>query len=50
MRKTFAKNVYKALKGDLFRTSKVLRHTSVLTTLRYLSFEQNEIDRAILAA
>ena len=49
MRKTFAKNVYKILKGDLFRTSQAMRHTSVVTTLRHLSFEQSEIDQAILA-
>ena len=49
LRKTFATNVHKALGGDLFRTSKAMRHSSPLTTLRYLSFKQEEIDRAILA-
>lgn len=49
LRKTFAKNVHEALRGDLFRTSKALRYSSPLTTLRYLSFEQGEIDRAILS-
>ena len=49
LRKTFANNVHKALGGDLFRTSKAMRHSSPLTTLRYLSFKQEEIDRAILA-
>ena len=49
MRKTFANNVHKALGGDLFRTSKAMRHTSPLSTLRYLSFKQEEIDRAILS-
>ncbi len=49
MRKTFANNVHKALGGDLFRTSKAMRHSSPLTTLRYLSFRQDEIDRAILS-
>jgi integrase len=49
MRKTFASNVHKALGGDLFRTSKAMRHSSPLTTLRYLSFKQEEIDRAILS-
>ncbi len=49
LRKTFAKNVDEALGGDLFRTSRALRHSSPLTTLRYLSFEQGEIDKAILA-
>lgn len=49
LRKTFANNVHKALGGDLFRTSKAMRHSSPLTTPRYLSFKQEEIDRAILS-
>ena len=49
LRKTFANNVHKALGGDLFRTSKAMRHSSPLSTLRYLSFKQEEIDRAILS-
>lgn len=48
MRKTFAANVHRALGGDLFRLAKAMRHTSPLTTLAYLSFRQEEIDRAIL--
>jgi integrase len=47
-RKFFSSNVYRALRGDLFRLSKALRHTSPLTTLAYLSFRQEEIDQAIL--
>jgi site-specific recombinase XerD len=50
MRKTFAKNVHESLGGDLFRLSKAMRHSSPMTTLAYLSFEQDEIDQAILAA
>jgi len=34
--------------GDIFRLSKAMRHTSVFTTLAYLSYKQEEIDRAIL--
>jgi integrase len=49
-RKFFSSNVYRALKGDLFRLSKAMRHTSPLTTLAYLSFRQEEIDQAILRA
>jgi site-specific recombinase XerD len=49
MRKSFANNVHAALGGDLFRTAKAMRHSSPLTTLKYLSFKQKEIDRAILA-
>ncbi len=48
MRKTFANNVHKALGGDLFRPAQAMRHSSPMTTLRYLSFKQEEIDRAIL--
>jgi integrase len=50
MRKTFAQNVHRALGGDLFRLAKAMRHSSPLTTLAYLSFRQEEIDRAILRA
>ncbi len=50
MRKTFAANVHAALKGDLFRLSKAMRHASPLSTLSYLSFRQEEIDQAILHA
>lgn len=50
MRKTFCQNVHRALGGDLFRLAKAMRHTSPLTTLSYLSFRQEEIDRAILRA
>ena len=49
MRKTFVNNVHTALGGDLFRTAKAMRHSSPMTTLRYLSFKQEEIDRAILS-
>jgi site-specific recombinase XerD len=50
MRKTFAQNVHQSLGGDLFRLSKAMRHSSPMTTLAYLSFKQEEIDEAILAA
>jgi site-specific recombinase XerD len=50
LRKTFARNVHRALNGDLFRTAAALRHSNPLTTLAYLSFRQEEIDRAILRA
>jgi integrase len=49
LRKTFARNVHKSLHGDLFRLSKAMRHASPMTTLAYLSFEQEDIDEAILA-
>jgi site-specific recombinase XerD len=50
LRKTFCQNVYRALGGDLFRLSHAMRHSSLLTTLCYLSFRQPEIDSAILRA
>jgi integrase len=50
MRKTFADNVRIALGGDIYRLSKAMRHTSPFTTLAYLSYKQEEIDRAILRA
>jgi integrase len=50
MRKTYAENVRIALGGDIFRLSKAMRHTSVFTTLAYMSYKQEEIDRAILRA
>jgi site-specific recombinase XerD len=50
MRKTFACNVLRTLNGDLFRLAKAMRHSSPMTTLAYLSFRQEEIDRAILRA
>jgi integrase len=48
MRKTFADNVRIALGGDIYRLSKAMRRTSPFTTLAYLSYKQEEIDRAIL--
>jgi integrase len=50
LRKTYCQNVHRALNGDLFRLAVAMRHTSPLTTLAYLSFRQEEIDRAILRA
>jgi integrase len=50
LRKTACLRIYRALKGDIFRLSIAMRHTSPLTTIGYLSFQQDEIDRAILRA
>jgi hypothetical protein len=38
----------RALRGDLFSLSRALRHSSPLTTLAYVSFDQDVVDRAIL--
>lgn len=48
-RKTFAAKMYQTLGHDLLRTSRALGHRSILTTISYLSFNQNEIDAAILS-
>jgi integrase len=50
LRKTACLRLHRALKGDIFRLSIAMRHTSPLTTLAYLSFRQEEIDRAFLHA
>ena len=48
LRKTFARLIYTALGHDLVRTSYAMRHRSVATTVAYLSFREEEVDRAIL--
>ena len=49
LRKTFARLIYAALGHDLVRTSYAMRHASVGTTVQYLSFREEEVDRAILS-
>jgi integrase len=48
LRKTFARLIYAELQNDLVRTSRAMRHASVETTIEYLSFEDGEVDTAIL--
>lgn len=48
LRKTFARLLYAALEHDLVRTSYALRHRSVATTVAYLSFREEEVDRAMV--
>jgi len=48
MRKTFAKRIYEKLGKDLLKTQKALDHASVTSTAAYLSFNQDDIDDAIL--
>ena len=48
LRKTFARVLYAALGHDLVRTSYALRHRSVATIVAYLSFREEEVDRAIV--
>ena len=48
MRKTFARRVYHALGKDLVNTQRALGHASVSSTVKYLSFDQEAIDKAII--
>jgi integrase len=50
MKKTFANRVYEKLNHDLVKTQQALGHASVASTVAYLSFREEEIDAAILAA
>ena len=50
MRKSFAKNVYKALSHDLIATGRALGHEDIRNTIKYLEVNQGAIDAAILAA
>lgn len=50
MRKTFASRVFEALDRDLFRTQKALGHRSPASTCSYLSFNEHEVEHAILAS
>ncbi len=50
MRKTFAQRVYNLLDRDLVKTQRALGHRNVNSTAQYLSFDEREIDEAILAA
>ncbi len=50
MRKTFAKNMYSALGGDIIQTQRALGHRNINTTVQYLSFSEKEIDAAILSS
>lgn len=49
MRKTFANNVHEKLGHDIFKTQKALGHSNIKNTVFYLSFKEEEIERAILA-
>lgn len=48
-RKTFAKNLWEATGHDLLRTQAGMGHADVRATQRYLSFDQAELDRAVLS-
>jgi integrase len=48
MRKTFAKAIYERSGRDLMMTQKALGHASIDSTVRYLSFDSQALDNAIL--
>lgn len=48
MRKTFANRMYAVVKNDLIRTQKLLGHVDVKSTMKYLSFNEADLDEAIL--
>lgn len=49
MRKTFAERMYTKLDKDLLKLQKALGHRDVNSTIAYLSFNQQDIDDAILS-
>lgn len=49
MRKSFAKKMYELLDHDLIKTQKSLGHVSIQSTVSYLSFDEGDIDKAILS-
>jgi integrase len=48
MRKTFAKRMHAIVKNDLIRTQQLMGHTDIKSTMKYLSFNEEELDEAIL--
>jgi integrase len=50
MRKTFANKIYYNVKHDLVKTQRALGHKNINSTVAYLSFREEDIDAAILAA
>jgi integrase len=50
MRKTFCNRMYDKLNHDLVKTQRAMGHANVNSTVQYLSFREEEIDAAILAA
>lgn len=46
-RKVFAEKMYKAFDKDLVKTSKALGHKHITSTVSYLSFKTEELDKAI---
>jgi integrase len=49
LRKTFARLIYSALDYELVRIIRAMRHANVSTTVEYFSFDEAEVNTAILA-
>lgn len=50
LRKTYCRKIYDHLGCDLIATGAAMRHSSISSTIRYLSFDSRKIEAAILAA
>jgi site-specific recombinase XerD len=50
MRKTFANRMYDKLNRDLMKVQRAMGHRNINSTVAYLSFREEDIDDAILAA
>ena len=48
-RKTYARKIYQALGYDLVRTCHAMGHSSVATTIKDISFDEADVDEAILS-
>lgn len=48
LRKTFAARIYEAVKGELGKVQIALGHANIGSTISYLSFNQTDIDAAIM--
>lgn len=50
LRKSYAKRVHEALGKDITKTQIAMGHANLNNTVKYLSFDQDEINQAILGA
>jgi site-specific recombinase XerD len=50
MRKAFASHMYNRLERDLVKVQRAMRHSNIHSTVNYLSFREEEVLNAILAA
>lgn len=48
LRKSYAKNMYKALKNDIFKLQHAMGHQDISSTGRYLQADQEEINNVIM--